>query len=55
MYVKVCAFCFMDNHLSKIERDAALIKLKECGLSARQISRLTGIGSNAVQKTGKIY
>ena len=38
---------------SKIERDVALVKLKERGLSVRQISRLTGIGRNVVQKAGK--
>ncbi len=39
---------------SKKERDAALVKLKEHGLSARQISRLTGIGRCVVQNAGKI-
>ena len=34
---------------SKNERDAALVKLKERGLSARQISRLTGLGRSIVQ------
>ncbi|MBQ7679097.1 MAG: transposase [Butyrivibrio sp.] len=38
---------------SKMDRDAALVKLKERGLSARQISRLTGIGRNIVQTAGK--
>lgn len=38
---------------SKAERNAALIKLKEHGLSVRQISRLTGIGRNIVQTAGK--
>ena len=37
---------------SKKERDAALVKLKECGLSVRQISRLTGLGRNVVQVAG---
>ncbi len=36
----------------KTERDAALVKLKERGLSVRQISRLTGIGRNVVQGAG---
>ncbi|MCR5402399.1 MAG: transposase [Butyrivibrio sp.] len=40
------------QNYSKIERDAALVKLKECGLSVRQISRFTGIGRNIVQTAG---
>lgn len=35
------------------ERDAALIKLKECGLTIRQIERLTGIGRGVIQSVGK--
>ena len=35
------------------ERDAALVKLKECGLTVRQIERLTGIGRGVVQYAGK--
>ena len=35
------------------ERDAALIKLKECGLTVRQIERLTGVGRNIVQNAGR--
>lgn len=38
---------------SKEDRNAALAKLKEHGLSVRQISRLTGIGRNIVQTAGK--
>nr|WP_292165437.1 hypothetical protein [Butyrivibrio sp.] len=38
---------------SKMERNAALIKLKEHGLSVRQITRFTGIGRNIVQMAGK--
>ena len=38
---------------SKQERDDALVKLKKRGLSVRQISRLTGIGRNIVQKAGR--
>ncbi|MCR5558220.1 MAG: transposase [Butyrivibrio sp.] len=41
------------QNYSKKERDAALVKLKECGLSVRQISRLTGIGRNIIQVAGK--
>jgi hypothetical protein len=40
------------QNFSKIERDVALVKLKERGLSVRQISRLTGIGRNIVQNAG---
>lgn len=36
----------------KKERTEALIKLKKCGLTIRQIERLTGIGRNIVQKAG---
>lgn len=38
---------------SRMERNAAIVSLKECGLSVRQISRLTGIGRNIVQQAGK--
>ena len=38
---------------SRFERDAALKKLKENGLTIRQIERLTGIGRNIIQKAGK--
>ena len=37
----------------KKERNAALVKLKECGLTIRQIERLTGIGRNIIQKAVK--
>ena len=37
----------------KTERDAALVKLKECGLSVRQIERLTGINRNVIQRAGR--
>ena len=37
----------------KAERDAALVKLKECGLSVRQIERLTGINRNVIQRAGR--
>ncbi len=40
---------------NKKERDLALVKLKERGLMARQISRLTGIGRSIVQNAGKSY
>ena len=39
--------------VGKKERNAALVKLKESGLTIRQIERLTGIGRNIVQKAGK--
>ncbi len=42
------------QNYSKTERNAALVRLKECGLSVRQISRMTGIGRNIVQLAGKI-
>lgn len=35
------------------ERNEAIIKLKKCGLTVRQIERLTGIGRNIVQNAGK--
>ncbi|WP_026651935.1 transposase [Butyrivibrio proteoclasticus] len=38
--------------LDKRNRDEALVKLKKCGLSVRQIERLTGLGRNIVQKAG---
>jgi hypothetical protein len=41
------------QNYSREERDAALIKLKKCGLTVRQIERLTGIGRNIVQNAGK--
>ena len=34
----------------KTERDAAIRRLKSCGLSVRQIERLTGIGRGIIQK-----
>ncbi len=39
--------------IGKKERNEALVKLKESGLTIRQIERLTGIGRNIVQKAGK--
>ena len=36
--------------MGKKERDEALRKLKEEGLSTRQIERLTGISKNTVQR-----
>lgn len=41
------------QNYSKEERNAAIEKLKECGLTVRQIARLTGIGRNVVQDAGK--
>ncbi|MCR5025274.1 MAG: transposase [Lachnospiraceae bacterium] len=41
------------QNVGKKERNAALVKLKESGLTIRQIERLTGIGRNIVQKAGK--
>lgn len=38
------------KQLPRGERNAALKKLKQAGLSIRQIERLTGIGRNIVQK-----
>ena len=38
---------------SKIKRDEALQKLKDNGLTIRQIARLTEFGRNIVQQTGK--
>lgn len=37
----------------KDERNVAIRKLKECGLTERQIVRLTGIGRNVVQNASK--
>ncbi len=42
------------QNYSKDERNAAIKKLKECGLTERQIVRLTGIGRNIVQSAGKV-
>ncbi|MCR4788266.1 MAG: transposase [Lachnospiraceae bacterium] len=42
------------QNYGKKERDAALVRLKERGLSVRQISRLTGIGRNIVQAAGNV-
>lgn len=36
--------------VDKASRDALLVRLKEAGLSARQISRITSIGENIVQR-----
>lgn len=41
------------QNYSRIDRDAALSKLKERGLSTRQIERLTGINRNIIQRAGK--
>ncbi len=41
------------QNYGKKERDLALVKLKERGLSERQISRITGIGRSIVQNAGK--
>ena len=38
---------------SKSKRDEALQKLKDSGLTIRQIGRLTGLGRNIVQQAGK--
>jgi transposase-like protein len=35
---------------SRIDRDAALSRLKDRGLSIRQIERLTGINRNTIQR-----
>ena len=38
--------------LPKAERDSLIVRFKEAGMSVRQISRLTGINRNTVQRAG---
>ena len=38
------------QNYSRIDRDAALSRLKDRGLSIRQIERLTGINRNTIQR-----